>query len=138
MLTSIAPLGVSDGALDAIRHALDLVLAIQRRAREGDPREGLDPVHLGLLSAALKLVSPDREVLGEASECEGLLRLLTLAEDVLREDARVRGTRFSSPDRPDIEIGDLRRRARYAQPFDPGALPSSDPSDLPMPWKEAS
>jgi hypothetical protein len=138
MLPSIAPLGVSETALDVLRQALDLALAIKRQARARDSAEPADPVHLGLLSAARKLASPDLEELEKASEREGLLKLLTLAEDMAREDTRVRGVRLAGLDRPDIEIADLRRRARNAVPVDVEQDPLKTTSHQSAAWKEAS
>jgi hypothetical protein len=140
MLLSIAPLGISSAARVALELALDLTLAMQRRDCERDPAKLSDPVLLGLLSAAVKLVSPDLEVLEAAPECEGLLKLLTLAEDMIREDARVRGVPLADSERPDLEIADLRRRASYVMVMPPGrqAAPVCPAHDLSMSWKEAS
>jgi hypothetical protein len=136
MLCSIAPSGISGAALLVLQEALDLILAINRQRRERDPAEDSNLDHVGLLSAAVKLVSQDPEVLEDAFEREGLLKLLTLAEDVARHDARNQPPSLADPDRPDIELGDLRRRARNAVLVDPEAGLLVNTSDRSMPWKE--
>lgn len=114
MLTLIAPSGISDVALGVLRQALDLILAIRRRGGDPGPAETSDPGYAGLLAVAGKLFSPIPEALERPSEREGLLRLLTLAEDMARQDTRDRHPSFAVQDRPEAELGDLRRRARNA------------------------
>lgn len=114
MLTLIAPSGISDAALGVLREALDLTLAINRRGGDPGPAGAPDPAYAGLLTAAAKLFSPVPEALEGPSERDGLLKLLTLAEDMARHDVRDRHPSFAVPDRPDIELGDLRRRAKNA------------------------
>jgi len=136
MLHAIAPLGVSDAALDILQQALDLSLVIQRQDRARDPAQVEGPVHLGLLSAALKLISPDPEELGEVPEREGLFQLLTLAEDMARQDPRACGL-ATGYDRPDLELADLRRRARNALLMGREPIPVNLTSDRPISWMEA-
>lgn len=114
MLALIAPSGISDAALGFLRAALDLTLAIKRRGEVPGPAGASDPAYAGLLEVAGKLFSPAQETLERPSEREGLLRLLTLAEDMACHEARDRHPSFTVLDRPEIELGDLRRRAKNA------------------------
>lgn len=110
MLTSIAPRGLSNSARAVVEQAVDLLLAILRHDGLHHLRAA-DPARLALLTAAGKLVSPQPQELEEDRELEDLLKLLTLAEDVARHDARDRYPHGCVGDRPDLELGDLRRRA---------------------------
>lgn len=112
MLTLIAPSGISDVALGVLRQAIDLILAIRRRGGDPGPAETSDPSYAGLLAVAGKLFSPIPEALEKPSEREGLLRLLTLAKDMARHGARDRHASYDVQDRPEVELGDLQRRAR--------------------------
>jgi len=110
MLIAIAPFGVSDDATLFVRYALDLT--VERKRTDPDPGE--EPVHLGLLSATLKLLSEGQEALESEAEREGLVRLLAIAAELV-EHARkdVRWTRLHLEGDPKWELEDLRRRARY-------------------------
>jgi hypothetical protein len=112
MLIQIAPSGISEAALDVLRETLDLTLAIIRRGGDPGPAGANDRGYGGLLAAADKLLSPVPAVLERPSEREGLLKLLTLAEDVARHQARDRHPADTAPDRPDLELRDLHRRGR--------------------------
>jgi hypothetical protein len=110
MLSRIAPFGVSQDAAIFLRHALELAVARKRAA----PDRGPDPVHLGLLSAALKLFSASQDSLCFEAERLGLVRLLALAAELLEHARRdVRWTRLHLEGDPKWELEDLRRRARY-------------------------
>ncbi len=110
MLSRIAPFGVSNDATLFLRHALELAIARKR----DDPDGAKDPIHLGLLSAALKLFSASEELLESEAERIGLVRLLALATDLLEHARRdVRWIRLHLEGDPQWELEDLRRRARY-------------------------
>lgn len=110
MIPLIAPFGVSNEATLFLRHALEL--AVERK--RNDPDGAKDPVHLGLLSAALKLLSEDLVSLESEAEREGLVRLLAIAAELVDHARRdVRWTRLHLEGDPTCELEDLRRRARY-------------------------
>jgi hypothetical protein len=114
MILMIAPSGISEPALLVLRQAHDLASAIARRHAERHPDAAPEPAASGVLAVAAKLLSPHPEALVGVEERDGLLRLLALALDVARQEARDRHPSFDTGVSPDLELGDLRRRARNA------------------------